>query len=336
VYWRQLPFEEATRRSKWNIWWSTRTDDTFYDFLVPPSVHLCVGQLSEVSCSSFLHTSYSGPLWSPPPSPFRPSSVLSLSPSCPTPFLTPHSDVEACLQAQTSDAFITLSCGVRVLLHPASPSVINIQSPAWSQPSFHEYLIQDGKYLVYYQNYASKIDELCNPAHDVPPAPPSGLPDDDPASFRTLPSGLPHTRLTPERIAKINSLLLFSFDEAAYRSAYQIPYPLDTYPSSSLLTAYDAHYLSQTSCGDILAAAIPCLCLYPELGSNLEFLMPSPLPSPLDPKHQWIEDNRDATACIVLNEALNSLDLSEFPVKPYRTSVQLELNFFGVPIELKK
>lgn len=235
---------------------------------------------------------------------------------------------EACLDVNDPTGMIATDCITRLVTKIESNSVINFDTPQWSATRFRDYLIQDGKFLAGFNQQANHLEALCRMGADATE------PDSQRANNK-------NQRLDDDWSDALRNVLFFPFNETRYRTRYNISEPLNSVPTGSIYLNYLAHVLSQRTCADVIAALIPCQCIYPPAVAQVYGRMqlgrsPVILPLPINQgRDTFINDNvQDFGSCHVLWGALNQLNV-KFPISAYRGSLQWELNFWGVPTFLK-
>ena len=244
-----------------------------------------------------------------------------------------------CLNVNDPQGYIDTQCIVNVAIDASSDSVVNFDSPTWDAAAFYSYMVEDGKYLDKYSDYVDKINELCNPEERTGRGNSNygrdRNGDGDNGSDRNGDgdrgrSGSNHKRLTSTLNTAVRNILMFQLNETRYRIRHEITEPLYSYPNSSAFIEYNDHYLSQTTCAGILAAAMPCVCIYPPI-AGLMLVRSSWVTLPANVgRDVWLNDNAyEFGQCGTLWSAFNSLDV-DFPIREYRKSVKLELEYFGL------
>lgn len=256
-------------------------------------------------------------------------------------------EIKDCLGENDPKAYISTECITTLVTDRTSNSVVNFDSPTWSASRFLEYLKQDGLFLKDYHLVITHLDSLCRQlptprsSSFLPPTNQTGR--QGPGSGYLNPKNRPgnSNRLSDDWADALYNWMYFRLNNTRYETRYGIPVPLDTVPYSDYLTNYINHYLSQTTCADMIASIIPCQCSYPPVASAVWARISSgrgqvyPLPSNLG-RETWLNDNiEDFGSCHLLWGAYHSLNVSIFPIKAYRGAYQWELRFWGLPNILK-
>jgi len=187
----------------------------------------------------------------------------------------------------------------------AIPNLAFTNPSEWSAQGFRTYIIQDGKYMQYYERVVNfNVHYMCQSV------------------------------LHPDVFSEVETKLSeFPFNLADYENRYGVV--LSSEPDSTVLTDYMNHYKAQKTCTDLLSAMLPCLCIYPPIAKVLQYNVNSSKAhgKPVVDNTMvttWLIDNASSgSTCSTLQMALASKSPTALRVASYQTSFEFELNFFN-------
>lgn len=185
------------------------------------------------------------------------------------------------------------------------PNLAFTNPSEWNKQGFTTYIIQDGKYMQYYEQVViDPVLTMCKPV------------------------------LQPDVYSKVETKLSeFPFNLTYYQNRYGVV--LSSEPDSTVLTDYMNHYKAQKTCTDLLSAMLPCLCIYPPIAKVLQYNVDSSKAhgEPVVDNTMmttWLIDNASSgSTCSTLQMALASVSSTALRVASYQGSFEFELNFFN-------